>query len=122
MSSETNVIKRMAKRIRAGRNLAGHVPGLMYAGGSRPHGRNKRKQRIPSTGRNYVGLVAVQMIMADAVRPTIGCLSWGVPRDRMSKRLERRIMKKAAQPFRRKKRGPQRRRAAGKNEVRPRCR
>ncbi len=38
-------------------------------------------------------------------------------REDMSARLERRIRKKLAQPFRRKKRGPLRKRAAGKNEV-----
>lgn len=35
----------------------------------------------------------------------------------MARRLEKRIRKKAAQPFRRKKRGPMRAKAAGKNEV-----
>lgn len=38
------------------------------------------------------------------------------------RRIKRRIAKKLSQPFRRKKRGPLRARAAGKNEIRPRSR
>lgn len=41
----------------------------------------------------------------------------GRDRQYMIARLERRIQKKLGQPFRRKKRGPFKRRAAGKNEV-----
>jgi hypothetical protein len=49
-----------------------------------------------------------------------GMFSFGGTRpDRqyMAERLEHRIRKKVGQPFRRKKRGPLRRRAAGKTEV-----
>lgn len=61
-------------------------------------------------------------IMAELTRddlPGCGYFFIRIDPDRayMGARLERRIRKKAAQPFRRKKRGPLRRRAAGKNEV-----
>jgi len=54
-----------------------------------------------------------------------GCHFGSGPRpDRafMVARLEKLIRKKAAQPFRRKRRGPMRAKAAGKNEVRARSR
>lgn len=50
--------------------------------------------------------------------------SWSIrdsPRSAM-KRILKRVRKKGRQPFRRQKRGPLRAKAAGKNEVRPRCR
>lgn len=44
---------------------------------------------------------------------------WGRGARALNNRLKKRIGKKLGQPFRRKKRGPKHRRAAGKNNVRP---
>jgi hypothetical protein len=49
-----------------------------------------------------------------------GCFSMFQRPTWPGKRLRRRIVKKLAQPFRRKKRGPRRAKAAGKNGTRPR--
>lgn len=96
MITESQVVKRMVRLVR------------------------KRRHKGGWPSRPGLGFLAEQMLTADSPLNVGNSYRqrW-IPRGAY-KRLRKRIMKKASQPFRRQMRGPKRRRAAGKNEVRPR--
>lgn len=102
MISETKAIKIVVKKFRRKplRDTA-----------MRPQGRSKVLSHF-SRGRSInLGWEAIRIIATNER------FQWGSRS--MSRRLAKRIGKKLGQPFRRKKRGPLHRKAAGKNNVRP---